>query len=524
MPDDNKNTNCAEGNRPFAKNSNGSPDGKPVTPNSIAHGMYPSLRDHGDPFSYTIAKRAIVRDGDVINVDCWVPGKQVNEEWFGAFLAKFQVYDEEEGEWYKYQDAGYYAQLTEENMHRPIEWLFKKIAAKCPVTVDTRRLLYDFKSVKAITPMIIKGRGFAGVRSEFWKQPEGVIPVRNGALDVVDKTLRPHSPMYHFRGVMPYDYKADKKCPQWVKVLERELDKDDIALLQMCFGVSLLINLPQKMLLMIGATRSSKGLIATVWKLLVGAEHTAMLRTRYLADKFELGRLLHKKLLYGADVETDFMQKDGAFMIKQITGQDSIVPEYKHSNVTPAAQVITGFPLVTANSRLKIRFQGDKPAWEERLVVLDFLKTIPVEEREPELAARIMDEEGSGVLNWALAGLQTVLNNRGQITLTPAQKARRDALLDESESSVFFAREEVATDEVASLTADDAYDAYVRYCRQREWAPETPRRFWSELKEQVTKLYAITQSHDLGPRRSLNGWRGLCLKRPLQCPGVEAEA
>lgn len=513
--------NANGGTKPFAAGAQAT---KPVTPNSIAHELYPRLREHGDPFSYTIAKRAIVRDGDVINVDCWVPDKQVNEEWFGAFLAKFYVYDEEEGEWYKYQDAGYYEQLSEEKMHRPIEWLLKKIAAKCPATVLTKRLLFDFKAVKAITPMIVKGRGFAGVRSEFWKQPEDVIPVRNGALDIIEGVLRPHSPMYHFRGVMPYDYKPDEKCPQWVKVLEHELDKDDIALLQMCFGVSLLINLPQKMLLMIGATRSSKGLIATVWKLLVGAKNTAELRTRYLADKFELGRLLHKKLLYGADVESDFLSVEGAFVVKRITGQDAIVPEYKHSNVVPAAQVITGFPVVTANSRLKIRFQGDKGPWTERIIVLEFNKTIPEAEREPELAARIMDEEGSGVLNWALAGLQTVLNNRGQIALTQAQQARRDALLDESESSVSFAREEVVTDEVASLTADDAYDAYVRYCRQREWAPETPRRFWSELKEQVTKLYGITQSHDLGPRRSLNGWRGLCLKRPLKCLGVEAEA
>ena len=193
---DDTDKNIGGGTKPFATGAQAS---KPVTPNSIAHEKYPRLKKHGDPFSYTIVKRIRVINGTEYKVDCWSPDA-VNETWFGAFLAELgYVFDEEAGAWFGYVNDGYFAEVSAENMHRPIEWLMKSIAKKCPDTVDTKRLHFQFQSVKAIPPMITKGRGFAAVRSDYWKQSETLIPVRNGVLAIVDMTLRPHSPISHFR-------------------------------------------------------------------------------------------------------------------------------------------------------------------------------------------------------------------------------------------------------------------------------------------------------------------------------------
>jgi hypothetical protein len=81
-----------------------------------------------------------------------------------------------------------------------------------------------------------------------------------------------------------------------------------------------------------------------------------------------MGRHRHKLLLYGPDVDENFLSNQGAALLKAITGEDPISPEYKNSIMVPAATPIKASVMMTANSRLRVRFQGDKPAWRRRLI------------------------------------------------------------------------------------------------------------------------------------------------------------
>ena len=104
-----------------------------------------------------------------------------------------------------------------------------------------------------------------------------------------------------------------------------------------------------------------------------------------------MGRHRHKLLLYGPDVDEDFLSNQGAPLLKAITGEDPISPEYQNSNITPAAKPIRASIIMTANSRLRIRFQGDKGAWARRFVPSPFTDEVPENERVPGFSQMLLD-------------------------------------------------------------------------------------------------------------------------------------
>jgi putative DNA primase/helicase len=101
-----------------------------------------------------------------------------------------------------------------------------------------------------------------------------VIACRNGLLRVNDRTLLPHTREFFNDFALPYEYDAKAKSPErWLKFLAEVLPGDTAAqtALQDWFGyvISGRTDL-QKMLLLIGKTRSGKGTIGRTLCALVG--------------------------------------------------------------------------------------------------------------------------------------------------------------------------------------------------------------------------------------------------------------
>jgi len=484
------------------------------TPSAYLRSLYPQLTEkHGDPIECTWSKKG---DAPAICVPV-----QLNEAFFAALLVREgndkdpAVFDLEENKWLRYCSKGSYQQVKAEMLHDPLDKLLLDVARKCTApNVDTKPLQFYLRSTKILTPIITKASGMACVDSDIWQWPPRIIPVANGVVDIGQNKLLPHSPDYYFRGVVAVDYVTGATCPRWTEMLGKQLEPDDVDLIQRLAGLTLIgRNVAQVMTLLYGAAGSSKGTVVRVIIGLIGQGNTGTLRTSKLDGRFEMGRHCHKLLLYGADVDEDFLSNQGAALLKSITGEDPLSVEFKNSNVTPPAKPIKASVLLTTNSRLRIRFQGDKEAWRRRLIIVPFDQEVPEDERLPSFSEKLLESEGPGILNWGLEGARRLLVDGGRIILSDRQRRIRDALLDESESSVAFAKEGVVKDGRGRLLASKAYEGYVGFCTARKWAPETPQRFWTEFKRAVVDSYGITQSTDLVTASgNVRGWRGIRLK------------
>ena len=99
-------------------------------------------------------------------------------------------------------------------------------------------------------------------------RPEDLIAFQNGLLDVSrfiesgDTLIMPPSPEWFSENVLPYEFDAYAKCPQWLEFLRDVCsgDAELIALLQEFFGYCLTDDTAQqKAMLLIGPPRSGKG-------------------------------------------------------------------------------------------------------------------------------------------------------------------------------------------------------------------------------------------------------------------------
>ena len=74
-----------------------------------------------------------------------------------------------------------------------------------------------------------------------------------------------------------------------------------------------------------GEAGRGKTQFANVMQGIVGMTNVTQLRTKHLAERFELYRYLKKTLLVGVDVEADFLSTKGAAVLKGLVGGESVV-------------------------------------------------------------------------------------------------------------------------------------------------------------------------------------------------------
>jgi len=329
----------------------------------------------------------------------------------------------------------------------------------------------------------------------------------------------PNSPDFRFLSASPVSFVKGAECPRFInELLAPVLCPDDIHLIQKLFGLILVDeNELQKIVVLEGAEGVGKSVLAQILKIIVGEKRTTELRTRHLESRFETARYADKRLLLGSDVKSDFLKRDGALLLKALTGGDLIGVERKGvdgtDDICGALHV-----LITSNAPLQIRLDGDEGAWRRRLVIIQFHKPAgPPAKRILRLAETLVREDGSGILNWMLEGAIAAHRDvqvLGDLFQTPEQRRRIDDRLGESDSVGVFVRDCLILAPGGEVTSQALRDAYGCYCRMKGWVEQSERSFHLQIKDTLEVKYgqAVEPSENIvcGGRRS-RGCRGVVL-------------
>ncbi len=124
----------------------------------------------------------------------------------------------------------------------------------------------------------------------------------------------------------------------------------------------------------------------------------------------------------------------------------------------------------------------------------------PPRRKIPNFADVLVQGEGSGILNWALEGLQMLLEdikNYGDINLTTGQVGRIEALLSESNSLKNFLMENVINDDEGDLSVAELVEAYAEYCPTKGWNPKPITVVHKEIEGLLLELYHTAKVHDI---------------------------
>ena len=348
------------------------------------------------------------------------------------------------------------------------------------------------RSDSRLNSIVAHLRGIVERRGAFAER-ERRIHLANGVFSFEkDGELLPFSPAFVSRNRSPIVFDENAKCERFLnELVYPAVHPDDVVLIQKYAGLSLLgVNLIQRMLILDGESARGKTQLANVIQAVVGRENVTQLRTKWLAERFETYRFLKKTLLIGVDVEPDFLSTKGASVLKGLVGGDWFDAEQKLG--TGSFPMQGNFcVIVTSNARLRVRLCGDVAAWRRRLLIVRYEAPAP-KKIIPDFGALLAREEGPGILNWCIAGLDMVLrdidaSSNGDIALTDRQRQIVDSLLAESDSLRFFLLECVERAEGADLSVNEIVEAYAAFC---------PEKGWRAMP--ITEVHAFARRADAG--------------------------
>ena len=353
-------------------------------------------------------------------------------------------------------------------------------------------------------------------KCEIFNQRKNRIHVANGVvhLDTNPPELREFSPSYYSRNQCPIELVEGADCPRFKnELLATALDADDISLFQRWCGSLLLTgNSAQRIMLLTGTAGGGKSTLAEIVENIIGAKNVTELRTEFLGERFELFRFLGKTVLTGQDVPAEFLMRKGSSVLKKLVGGDLLSPEGKGSNGN--FDMRGDFNVViTCNSRLRVRLDGDDDAWRRRLMIINFSRKKP-DKRISEFGSLLVKEEGRGILVWMIRGAITHLNElkqHGDFVLTKAQLDRTEILLAESDSVREFVRRCLKPSTAGrSVTVEELVRGYSTFCELQDWHAVAPTLVEKQLSDLIPDIHGIHKRNDIKSNEGIQrGFKGI---------------
>ncbi|MDD3374437.1 MAG: bifunctional DNA primase/polymerase [Candidatus Omnitrophica bacterium] len=420
-----------------------------------------------------------------------------------------QIYEPDERAFYRYDEkTGVYSDITENLIKNEISERMLDVSRENTVpALEAKRTATTLNHVVAHLKGVCEKRHAFVKASNFVHLANGIITFK----DNNEADLLPFSPEMFSRNFCPIAFDENAECDQFLNnLLLPAVTPENALIIQKYVGLCLLgNNLIQRFLILEGLPGRGKSTLALIIQKLIGQMNVTELRTKHLSERFELYRYLKKTLLIGVDVPGKFLSEKGAYVIKGLVGGDWFDAEQKGG--TGCFQIQGNFCIViTANSRLQVKLDGDIGAWKRRLLICRFEGPPPVK-KIPNFADVLIEQEGSGILNWALQGLALLLEDiqhHGDIGMPASQDGVIDALLAESDSLRHFLEDTIDRDDHMDLSVSEIVEAYAEYCPSKGWNPKPITVVHRELEGLMLELFGTSKAHSIKrDGKSVKGFR-----------------
>jgi len=304
-------------------------------------------------------------------------------------------------------------------------------------------------------------------RDKMGPQP-GMLPVRNGLLDLKTMKLKEYSPDDRITWKIPTAYDPNADCPKFKELLGQILPNNEAPMyerdtLQEISGYPLHHwSMPFHTAVIFvgtGANGKSQFLSALVYTL--GEPNITTHSLFNLANgRFYLADLYGTLANIHGDLDQGILKNTGIF--KQLVGGDVIKGEQKHKN--PFFFTNTAKMLFSAQRTPKVT--DESYAFWRRWILIEFPTSIPKDKRIPHIGEKIAQEEGPGILNWMLEGYHRLMKNgRFSYDLEPGELEEK--WKNWGDSFEQFASSYLKESPEDYLPTEDVYGEYKKYCKER---------------------------------------------------------
>lgn len=321
------------------------------------------------------------------------------------------------------------------------------------------------------------------------------IAVANGVLDINEMELKPFTPSKIFLSKLPVEFNIEAKCPLIDKFLSEVLacaeDKDvfyEIA----GFGLYKEYFM-EKAFMFVGNGRNGKTKSLELLKRLVGSDNCASVPLSAMDSSSPFVQGLWKRHFnLAGDISSKDLKDTGMF--KQLTGRDLISANRKYLNVI---EFMNYAKLVFACNELPRVYDYSDGFWD-RWVLLEFPYKFVEQEvfdsgkeeekklwkiKDPNIIEKISTpQEMSGLLNYALAGLHRLKNNK-RFSYTIGTSEVKNKWIRKADSFMAFCMDCVEEDYDSKLTKKEVRRRYKEYCNKHKVGGVSDKSIKATLQE-----------------------------------------
>jgi len=304
------------------------------------------------------------------------------------------------------------------------------------------------------------------------------INCKNVMLNVKTGETRPHAPEYYSRTQIPVKYDPEASFVEWEdKLLEMfPEDPDKVVVHKQFFGYCFLptIIFPCAMI-QIGGGGNGKGVVQDVLAAMLGPENCCHISLKRMESRFGPAQIRDKLVNLTSETTSEPLEVTA---FKELTSGDWIEAERKNKedvNFKPIAKHI-----ISANSYPKIKEKTY--AFFRRIWVVEYKVRFEGNADDTGLRDRLMQEENlSGILNWALAGLQEVLENN-TILETESMIASKNVYKQRINTAVAFIEESCVFGSNLDMPMTDLWKAYRQWCDESSCKPMQKGNFMEQVR------------------------------------------
>ncbi len=308
------------------------------------------------------------------------------------------------------------------------------------------------------------------------------INLQNGTFHISEKEqgLKQFSSLDFFKYQLPFEYDPKAKAPKFIKFLNEVLPgKNEQLLLFEYLGYVLTKDLKlEKCLVLVGTGSNGKSVLYDIISALLGNDNISTFSLSKLCEPngYNRAELTNKLLNYSSEIGSK--GHDADTIKKLISGEpiDARSPYGKPFELRDYCKF-----MFNANSLPKNIEQSH--AYYRRFIYLTFDVTITEDQKDPELAKKIISSELSGIFNLIIDGLKRLLANK---TFTHSGKAQQalENIQKESDSVSLFLEEfgyEKSNDNYVVLK--HLYTSYKDFCKEDNYIPVSGREFSRRLEK-----------------------------------------
>lgn len=287
-----------------------------------------------------------------------------------------------------------------------------------------------------------------------------LINFQNGTLEISshNEVLRDFCKTDKLTYQLPFDYDEDAKCPLFDKFLLKVLpDYQSRNVLSEFLGWAFLKDLKlEKALFLYGSGHNGKSVIFDIVNALLGMnniENLSLSSLSKLENRFRLGTVL---LNFGSDINN----RCDIDLFKRLTSGEPVEARRLYKDVF----TLRNYGRLAFNANCLPTNTEHTEGFFRRFLIVPFNVTIKEEEKDPDLAKKIISSELPGVFNWVMQGLRRLRQTRKFSECLAANTALSEYRKESDTVALFLDEKGLTASPDGKIGKDELYREYHFFC------------------------------------------------------------